>query len=534
MVRRALVVLMLLLVGSWSAAAQQPLTGPRPVLRVTPTYFSVSGATGTDVASQFAQIANTGNGPLRWTVTAPTVSWLTVSPLSGTNAATLTLAFHTAGLPAGTLIAGFNVVNGTQVVNVTVQVSLVAPPPSPGPTPPPTTTTCGQPGSADCGPQSTITCPVGAISVTPGSNIQSAVTANPAGSVFCLRAGVHPITSDITPKSGDSFIGEFGAILDGSGWARGDIEQAAIKAFSQDIDNVTVRNIECRYMPRSCIEGYGPNGLITGWVVDHNHLHHNYRYGVNNCGNSCQITNNNIHDNIGDPNSSNYADNGGGYGIGRHTDVLLANNVIGPGNGSEQKISDTANVTVRNNWFHHNVYNGLWFDGDNNGCLAVGNTIEDHPVQGLFVEITQNCRILNNTLRRNGWGGIELHTSANIEVGFNRIENSGSTGIQLRQECNRGAEIVNQMRDANVHDNTIIGAPSSFIAGFVLDESISGCADRDDYLNNTTKNNRFLANHYDVPDPAGAYWFWGATGTTTKLTFTQWKAKGLDTTGTAD
>ena len=35
---------------------------------------------------------------------------------------------------------------------------------------------------------------------------------------FCLRAGVHYLTSSIRPKTGNTFVGEYGAILDGSGW----------------------------------------------------------------------------------------------------------------------------------------------------------------------------------------------------------------------------------------------------------------------------------------------------------------------------
>ena len=41
----------------------------------------------------------------------------------------------------------------------------------------------------------------------------------PAGTTYCLRAGVHSVSSSATPKRGDTFVGEYGAILDGTGWS---------------------------------------------------------------------------------------------------------------------------------------------------------------------------------------------------------------------------------------------------------------------------------------------------------------------------
>src|SRR5687768_1561249 len=69
------------------------------------------------------------------------------------------------------------------------------------------------------GPQSTITCPAGAVDISPGNNtIQSFVNAYSGATTFCLRAGVHSLISSIKPKTGNTFVGEYGAILDGTGW----------------------------------------------------------------------------------------------------------------------------------------------------------------------------------------------------------------------------------------------------------------------------------------------------------------------------
>jgi parallel beta-helix repeat protein len=45
------------------------------------------------------------------------------------------------------------------------------------------------------------------VSIMPGQNIQSVVNSHPAGTTFLLRAGVHR-NQTITPRSGDSFVGE--------------------------------------------------------------------------------------------------------------------------------------------------------------------------------------------------------------------------------------------------------------------------------------------------------------------------------------
>lgn len=51
--------------------------------------------------------------------------------------------------------------------------------------------------------------------ISPGQSIQSAVNAYPAGTAFTIKAGVHRLQG-VTPKNGDSFTGEAGAVLVGA------------------------------------------------------------------------------------------------------------------------------------------------------------------------------------------------------------------------------------------------------------------------------------------------------------------------------
>lgn len=89
-------------------------------------------------------------------------------------------------------------------VTVVADVTPVPPPPVP-----------------EYGPDPTTVCPGGAVHIAPGTDIQTVVNGNPAGTVYCLQAGTHRLQS-IIPKAGDQFWGEFGAVLSGArlltGW----------------------------------------------------------------------------------------------------------------------------------------------------------------------------------------------------------------------------------------------------------------------------------------------------------------------------
>ena len=57
--------------------------------------------------------------------------------------------------------------------------------------------------------------PPGSIVLNPGDSIQAAVNANPQNTTFYLKAGVHRLQT-VTAKNGDIFLGETGAVLNGS------------------------------------------------------------------------------------------------------------------------------------------------------------------------------------------------------------------------------------------------------------------------------------------------------------------------------
>ena len=54
------------------------------------------------------------------------------------------------------------------------------------------------------------------VEIHPGDDVQAAIDANPAGTTFLIKAGVHRLTDFVIPKESNHFIGEPGAILNGS------------------------------------------------------------------------------------------------------------------------------------------------------------------------------------------------------------------------------------------------------------------------------------------------------------------------------
>lgn len=55
-----------------------------------------------------------------------------------------------------------------------------------------------------------------AVDILPGQSVQAALSAQPAGTTFRLRAGVHRLTTPVVPRDGDVITGEPGAVLSGA------------------------------------------------------------------------------------------------------------------------------------------------------------------------------------------------------------------------------------------------------------------------------------------------------------------------------
>jgi len=548
------------------------------VLAVSPTSISVQASQGTNAASKSVQVSNAGKGALKWSVVQSSSSWLRVSPTSGTNTGTLTLAFSTSALAAGQYQTSFQVQSNAGSKTVTVQLSVastvakltascpanmtvaspdgapvvvtykvttsggVAPvtvtgnPPSGALFPVGTTSvqvtakssdnqtaTCGFSVTVTYsttalpttrGPSPTITCPSGAVQVWPGDSIQNQVNAYAGTTTFCIRAGVHYLTAAVTPKTGNIFVGEYGAVLDGSRWSTTDTNQGAFRAHNQDIDDVKIRNLVIRNMPQRGIHAF--HWASDRWTIEYNEITGNHT-GVA-VPNGSLIRQNYIHHN-----------SRGGYLGYRSANTTFEGNEFAY-NGGEQKVLGTTGITFRNNFVHHNVADGIWYDGENTSALIEGNRVEDNAREGIFYEISSKAIIRNNILRRNNFSGIFISTSKEVQVYGNTLEDN-YRGIQYFLNCNAvgGGTIGFDLANNDTHDNTVkIGTRSGSLGNML--SYLSGCTSSQvaAYVGGA-KNLVFRRNKYIVPSATTRYWMWGLSNF---KYFNEWQSLGQDMDGT--
>jgi parallel beta-helix repeat protein len=377
------------------------------------------------------------------------------------------------------------------------------------------------------GPQATITCPAGAVDLSPGTNIQSVVDRHPPGTTFCLKAGVYAVSGHITPKSRDAFIGEYGAILDGTAWTTVDPNEAAFRAHNQDIDDVTIRNLVIRHMPQKGIHAL--HWASDRWTIENNELTAN-RTGVA-APNQSVVRNNYIHHNTK-----------GGYDAYRVVNVIFEHNEIAY-NGGEQKIVGATDVTFRRNFVHHNTGDGVWYDTDNTQAVVEENRVEDNGREGISYEISARGVIRRNTVRRSAASGIFIATSKNVEIAENSLEDN-FRGIQYFLNCGAvgGGRIGFDLAENDAHGNiVVVGSRSGAYAngfGYIRSCTSTQVAP---YLNGS-KQFVFRDTNYIVPSREGRYWFWGLSGMTSLKSWfgvpgslkswNEWQALGHDTTGT--
>lgn len=396
-----------------------------------------------------------------------------------------------------------------------------APPPPPPPTPP-SAVQCGTPtGTAACGPQPNILCPANAINVWPGTDIRGVVSAAAGWTTFCLRAGVHQVRDAITPKTGDVLIGEYGAILDGTGWVTSDRTMAAIRAHNQDIDDVTIKNIVCANMPQRCVHAY--QWMSDRWTIENNEFAKCFTGAE--LPNGAAFRNNLVHDCIGNPYADLPADRGGALSGNKPTTVLIEGNEFYR-NGPEQKLVEGRFHTWRRNYFH-DTFVGVWEDGDNSDVVIDATTCSDVTWQCVFPEISQRITVTNTTVIR-GETGVFVSTSKDVDV-------SGTTCtdvwrcVTLFVNCDAvgtgaiGADLAN----VNVHDSVVnVGLrPGSFANSLTYADACSATQIAP-YLTGA-KNLTFARNAYDVPDPSTSWWLFGQT----MQTFAQWQAHNFDLAG---
>ncbi len=380
------------------------------------------------------------------------------------------------------------------------------------------------------GPQRSQTQPVGSVALTAGASsatIQSAVTAQAAGTTFWFPAGSYPITSVITPKSGDVFVGQFGAIFDGTGWVTSDLDDGFFRSIDNGVTDVTVKNLVLRNGPE-----YGVNAYLSAsdWIVEYCEIDNN-RTGVS-VGTAGIIRHNWIHHNVGDVGNGDPAMRGGGISVGGSQGAQIVSNDVSY-NGPEQKCSASGSglnqdIYIAHNWYHHN-YNGIWNDGDGAGTIIEYNTVEDNSAAGIDIEYSNLITVRNNIIRRNTGGeGIYVTVTKSATVTGNTLhDNLFGIGLFLDfvslSPNSPDAAWHQDLADNTVSGNTVHALTGQKLGYFILSNPGLGGISSTPYVTNT-KNNNWSGNTYFAPNTTGNWFIWDNVN----KTFTTWQALPQD------
>ena len=186
---------------------------------------------------------------------------------------------------------------------------------------------------------------------------------------------------------------------------RADDTQAAFRAHNEDIDYVTIRNLVIRKMPHqwhSCV-----HWMSDHWTIEYNEIASN-KMGPRICAQFHHQEQ--LHPPQRGQSSSSIPPSGVAATGVRADNTTFDSNEIAY-NGREQKVGMSANVTFRNNFVHHNVGDGIWYNTNPNaGALIEGNRVEDNGRNGIFFEASIGATIRNNTVRRTARErGVYLH-----------------------------------------------------------------------------------------------------------------------------
>lgn len=354
----------------------------------------------------------------------------------------------------------------------------------------------------------------------PGDDLHAKVAAAAAGTQFVIKAGVHR-RQTITPKSGMTFIGEPGAVLDGEG-----VTPYAFETLVTLSSNVTIRGLVItRYAPpsqRAAIQG--DNG--TAWLVADNEISYSAYEGLHP-GRRGRVLRNYVHHNLV----------GGIAGYKSDSTLIEGNEMAFNGStiinedpataeASGLKFLRQHGLVVRNNYVHDNL-RGLWFDTGYYGTLVEGNTVLNNAKLGIWIEATYGAVVRNNRAERNGgtttggWlghAGIQVTNSPDVEVYGNTVlDNMNGIGVMETSGYPDGPYGALHVTNLYVHDNTV-----RMLTGATgLDQNVG------DPSVFSSRNNRFANNAYILGPNTGYFTWSGRLG----LTFAQWQGYGQDLTG---
>jgi hypothetical protein len=351
----------------------------------------------------------------------------------------------------------------TRPPTTTTPVTSTTEPPTtkaPATTAPTTTAPPGVPAS---------TCSTsGGVPIGTGDDAQRLVDAHGPGTRYTVKAGTHLRNFSVRPKSGDSFCGEPGAVLDGGRSLRA--------AFSGGATNVTLDSLTVQQYATGRQGGaIHPDKSASGWVVRNVSALRNYWAGLMAADNMKIL-------------GGHYNDNDQ-LGIGNNAASSIVLDGLdgdpatfdGPEMARNHTLHESCDweaggikwaigrITIRNAHVHDNDCRGLWGDINAHDALIEHNLIEDNRDEGIFYEISQDAVIRYNRIYGNGFGyrvgwywsgGITVASSFNVEVYGNRLSGNYN-GITGTQQTRTDSTPPTHLLDGfHIHDNLICGTDS--------------------------------------------------------------------------
>jgi parallel beta-helix repeat protein len=325
-------------------------------------------------------------------------------------------------------------------------LSGCAPAPSPPAAPARSTPTAPAPPAARCASGTAVVIGVGDVA-------QRVVDTHPAGTTYVIKAGTHLRNFSVQPKSGDTFCGEPGAVLDGGRSLKTAFSGGASRVT---LDSITVQNYASDFQGAAI----QPESHAGNWVVRNvSALHNGYAGMLLTDG--MQVLGGHYNDN----DQTGIAGNATSEPVLLDGVELARNHTLHApcdwdGGGMKW---DEGPVTVRNSYVHDNDCRGLWADINAHNVLIENNLIENNYAEGIAYEISRDAVIRNNQVFGNGrrgagwyWdGGIMVASSSNVEIYGNRLSGNfnGITGTQQdRFDSTPPAHLLDGL---HVHDNLI-------------------------------------------------------------------------------
>jgi parallel beta-helix repeat protein len=377
------------------------------------------------------------------------------------------------------------------------------------------------------GPQSTIQCPANSVDILPTDSvayIQGVVDANPGATTFCFRAGTHLMDGSITPKTGNTFVGEFRDSTAPAG--RRPTTRRPRSGYDDPNDpndpngpstrhhqNLVIRNMPLRH-PWSHPEH-------NNWTIANNEIASGKIWVMFT---ATHVPNNTSTTTWRSSSPTPIA----GRGWDSKDNTIVDGNEIAYNGPNRAGLVGECDVQQQ---FRPSQPGRRHLVRLNNNAVAALSphsskaTREDNGRIGIVFESSIGATIRNNAVRRNAGDAVFISMSQNAQIYSNTLEDNFG-GIEYFLNCPGGTG-GSDLRDNAAYDNTIVVGTQSytFASGF---NNLSQCTSTElaPYLNGS-KNLTFSRNTYHVPSPSlTRYFLWGNGWTGVYKDWNQWQALG--------